>query len=169
MGPDPITTESGPWGAFFSGGLDSFRTLQRFGHQLDHLLFVHGFDIPLSDPAKGDLVQAALTQMAAEVGPSLLTVRTNLRAFTDRWVSWERHQCGGALAAVALLLAPRLSRVIIPYRPLVHRRRTERLDPGRSGVAQRGLSGRAGGALGVPQLQPWSCRTRSIPSANALA
>lgn len=113
-GPVPITTESGPWGAFFSGGLDSFRTLQRFGHQLDYLLFVHGFDIPLSDPAKGDLVQAALTQVAAEVGPSLLTVRTNLRAFTDRWVSWEHHQCGGALAAVALLLAPHLSRVIIP-------------------------------------------------------
>ncbi len=100
--------------AFFSGGLDSFRTLQCHRDQLRHLLFVHGFDIPLAEAEKADAVQGRLARVAAEAGPSLLTVRTNLRAFTDRWVRWDLHQCGCALAAVALLLAPRLGRVWIP-------------------------------------------------------
>lgn len=116
-GPPAAATLPAPAGAmaaFFSGGLDSLRTLQRFRAQLRHLLFVHGFDIALTEQDKADRVRRALTQAAAEAGPSLLMVRTNLRAFTDRWVSWEQHQCGAALAAVALLLAPQLRRVIIP-------------------------------------------------------
>ena len=113
-GPAAMGAGNRPQAAFFSGGLDSFRTLQRHRDQLAHLLFVHGLDIPLAEQDKADLVRGALLRVAAEAGPSLLTVRTNLRAFTDRWVSWELHQCGSALAAVALLLAPRLSRVLIP-------------------------------------------------------
>lgn len=109
-----IPAPSGAMAAFFSGGLDSFRTLQRYRAQLSHLLFVHGFDIALTEQDKADRVRRALSQVAAETGPSLLTVRTNLRAFTNRWVGWERHQCGAALAAVALLLAPQLRTVLIP-------------------------------------------------------
>jgi len=100
--------------AFFSGGVDSFRTLQRCGDQLRHLLFVHGFDIAPAEQEKAQFVRRALTQVAAEAGPSLLTVRTNLRSFTNRWVDWEQHQYGCALAAVALLLAPHLGKVWIP-------------------------------------------------------
>ncbi len=100
--------------SFFSGGLDSFRTLQRHGPTLDHLLFVHGFDIPLHATDKAEAVQRSLAHVAAEVGIDILTVRTNLRAFTDAWVAWDHHQCGSALAAVAHLLAPRLGQVLIP-------------------------------------------------------
>ncbi|MEB3350654.1 MAG: hypothetical protein VKO00_11635 [Cyanobacteriota bacterium] len=106
--------ESAACAAFFSGGLDSFHTLLFFRNQLQHLLFVHGFDIPLAEQSKADLVQRSLLCVAAEAGVSLLTLRTNLRAFTDRWVSWDLHQCGCALAAVALLLKPHLNQVVIP-------------------------------------------------------
>jgi hypothetical protein len=109
-----ISSEPGWGGAFFSGGLDSFRTFQIFRGQLKYLLFVHGFDILLTEHAKADLVRSSLLRVAADTGVSLLILRTNLRAFSDRWVSWEQHQCGGALAAMALLLSPHLSRVIIP-------------------------------------------------------
>ena len=111
----PQPAESTPQqAAFFSGGVDSFRTLQRCGDQLRHLLFVHGFDIAPAEQEKAQFVRRALTQVAAEAGPSLLTVRTNLRSFTNRWVDWEQHQHGCALAAVALLLAPHVGKVWIP-------------------------------------------------------
>ncbi|MFN5116869.1 MAG: hypothetical protein ACK5JJ_02075 [Cyanobacteriota bacterium] len=100
--------------SFFSGGLDSFRTLQRHGPALDQLLFVHGFDIPLHATEKAEAVQRSLALVAEEVGIDILTVRTNLRAFTDAWVAWDHHQCGSALAAVAHLLAPRFRQVLIP-------------------------------------------------------
>jgi hypothetical protein len=106
--------ESGARAAFFSGGLDSFYTLLSRRDQLQHLLYVHGFDIPLAEQLKADLVRSSLLCVAAEAGMSLLVLRTNLRAFTDRWVRWDLHQCGGALAAVALLLSHHLKQVVIP-------------------------------------------------------
>lgn len=107
-------SESGARAAFFSGGLDSFRTLLGLRDQLQYLLFVHGFDLALAEQSKADAVRRRLLCVSEEVGVPLLTLRTNLRAFTDRWVSWDQHQCGGGLAAMALLLRPHLNQVVIP-------------------------------------------------------
>jgi hypothetical protein len=104
--PSVSNAASAARAAFFSGGVDSFHTLL--------CRRVHGFDLALAEQTKADLVKRSLLCVAAEAGMSLLMLRTNLRAFTDRWVSWDRHQCGAALAAVALLLSPHLKQVVIP-------------------------------------------------------
>lgn len=68
----------------------------------------------MEEAGKADAVAAHISEVAAETGTTLLKVRTNLREFTDRWVRWDLHQNGCAIAAVGLLLRPRLDRVWIP-------------------------------------------------------
>jgi hypothetical protein len=61
--------ESGPvgdrLGTFFSGGVDSFYTLLRFGDEITDLILVHGFDIALRN--------APLRRAASEIGAAELS------------------------------------------------------------------------------------------------
>jgi len=98
-------------GMFFSGGVDSFFTLFTHGHEIQDLVFVHGYDIRLSN---GPLHAAALTSIrdvAAATGKRLIHVETNLRQFTNRFGDWAMRYHGPAKGAVALLLAPHLGRI----------------------------------------------------------
>lgn len=88
----------------FSGGVDSFFTLLYSGWTADHLVFVHGFDVPLDDTHRADRIRAELEQVADAVGAHPITVRTNLRQHPDfRRLHWEQSH-GGALAAVGHVL-----------------------------------------------------------------
>ena len=101
-------------GAFFSGGVDSFYTVQKHRDRLTHLIFVHGFDIPLGHAAFRKRVSAALRRAARELELEFVEVETNLRHFADPHASWARDYHGSAMAAVALLLAPRFRKIYIP-------------------------------------------------------
>ena len=100
--------------AFFSGGVDSFFTLQQHREELTHLVFVHGFDLPLvHEKRRREMAQNA-RQVAQQMQLQLVEVETNLRDFSDRYVSWPDANFGAGLAAVALLLAPRFGRIYLP-------------------------------------------------------
>jgi hypothetical protein len=82
---------------------------------IDEFLFVHGFDVPLSEPAIGAQVQCTVQHVATALGCPLVPIRTNIR--DTRWgsfVDWERWGHGAALASVALALGPRYRQVLIP-------------------------------------------------------
>jgi hypothetical protein len=98
--------------AFFTGGVDSFFTLLRRQGEIDMLVFVHGFDIPIGDEPARRTVAAPLRRAAEAFAKPLLEVETNLRDVSDLYVPWEMYH-GAALASVALLLAPRWSRIFI--------------------------------------------------------
>lgn len=100
--------------AFFSGGVDSFHTLVRHADQIDDLVFVHGFDIPLYDFTFFDDNAKRYQTVATHFRKNLRIVRTNLRVFTDRFADWGHYAHGAALAAVALALSSLYGRVIIP-------------------------------------------------------
>jgi len=101
-------------GCFFSGGVDSFWTLLRGGHQLDYLIFIHGFDIPLWDQKRVDAFERSLNIVAAETGKRVIRVKSNLRnKFLFRRTNWERTH-GAVLAAVGHLLVEHLGKMIIP-------------------------------------------------------
>jgi hypothetical protein len=111
----PQTREaSGAVGAFFSGGVDSFYTLQRHRDEITHLVFVHGFDIRLGQNLLREQVADALRRSAGELELPLIEVETNLRAFGDAYAHWAEEYHGAALAAVALFLAPRFEKILIP-------------------------------------------------------
>lgn len=91
--------------AAFSGGADAQFTAYRHsngtaGHATQDLkagVFVHGFDIPLSD--EDGFRRAALDAelVLGDIGLDMHIVRTNLQHLSD--VNWE-HYCGTAIASV---------------------------------------------------------------------
>ncbi len=99
--------------AFFTGGVDSFDTLLFEGERLDALVYVHGFDVRLSDTALRQRVSESLREVAASAGKQLIEIESNLREFLDaRGLSWIWAH-GAGLAAVAHLLVGEFGRVLI--------------------------------------------------------
>ncbi len=100
--------------SFFTGGVDSFHTVIANRDQLDALIYVYGFDVPLDDRPLRAEVGARLQAAAADLGLPLIEIESDLQAFGDRnGVGWNDYH-GAALATVALLLAPQFSRVLVP-------------------------------------------------------
>jgi hypothetical protein len=99
---------------FFSGGVDSFYSLQKRRSEVTHLVFVTGFDIPPRNVAMRQLVTAELRRTAERIGLPLIEVETNLRELSDSVAfSWEQ-QHGAAMAAVAYFLAPSFHKIYVP-------------------------------------------------------
>jgi len=99
---------------FFSGGVDSFYTLQQHRDEISHLIFVHGFDIPLGHKRERQRASDSICKLAQSLDLQLVEVETNLRQFGQPHVSWVKAYFGAAIAAVALLLAPRFNRIYLP-------------------------------------------------------
>lgn len=113
----PVAAASTPGnarGCFFSGGVDSFFSVLKHRATLDRLVFVHGFDLPLSKTALRQEVASRLRAAAETLKLPLLEVETDVREYSDRHLHWGSHFCGAAMAAVAHLLSPWLGEVIIP-------------------------------------------------------
>jgi hypothetical protein len=108
-------------GAFFSCGVDSFYTLlcnaRRYpssdSRSIQHLLLVHGFDIPLERRELFEQVAAHARHTAFEHSKTLLTIATNVRAVTSV-VDWGYYGHGAALASVGLALGDLVHTVFIP-------------------------------------------------------
>jgi hypothetical protein len=98
---------------FYSGGVDSCYSLIRHRDQVDNLILVHGFDVPLADTATFALAEARARDVAGLFGKRLIIVRTNVHfeqpSNPCRW--W--FYIGAALAAVAHALAPNHGKVYI--------------------------------------------------------
>jgi hypothetical protein len=98
---------------FFSGGLDSFCSLVKHRDEVENLVLIHGFDVPLADSKTWDLTEAKAREAARIFGKRLILVRTN--------VFWEQPSVpggwgkyfGAALAAVAHALSPNHGKIYI--------------------------------------------------------
>jgi hypothetical protein len=112
-GPSFDSTQKNGVGCFFSGGVDSFYTLLKHRDEITHLIFVHGFDVPLANWPLRSQVAAAIRAIAAALDKRLIEVETNLRDFSDQYARWDLHYHGAALASVAHLLAGTLSKAYI--------------------------------------------------------
>jgi hypothetical protein len=99
--------------SFFTGGVDSFYTVARHREEIDALVYVHGFDVPLDKPKLDGEVVTKLRQAASMLDKPLIEVWTNIRSITDRYAEWVQYH-GSALAAVALLLAPAFAKIYVP-------------------------------------------------------
>lgn len=99
--------------SFFSGGVDSFYGALKHKQDIDDLVFIHGFDIPLDQTTFRAAVSDRLRAAAGELGHNLLEVETNIRTLLDPYADWNIHSHGCALGVVALALAPQLTRIYI--------------------------------------------------------
>lgn len=104
----------------FSGGIDSFYTL--WSHlpatdpnplsRVSHLLFVHGFDVPLANQRAYETAREAFLPMAKSVDVELIAARTNAQDFAPRF-NWGVFH-GAPLAGCAQALASGLQRFYVP-------------------------------------------------------
>ncbi len=100
-------------GLLFTGGVDSFFSLLEGGVNIDTLVHVQGFDIPLSDSARLASAESDVREVASTLGIDCIVVRSNLRTHpTFQEVSWERTH-GGALISVGHLLRGLLDEIIL--------------------------------------------------------
>jgi len=109
-GPRPASSRAA---LFFTGGVDSFCSLLRHPSEIQSLILVHGFDIPLSDAGRWAQAKCWVDQVAQACKIETVHVTTNLRdneVFSR--VSWEITHVA-ALAGVAHLLDRHFGRVFL--------------------------------------------------------
>lgn len=117
-GSDPYAHD-GLTATFCSGGIDSCYTLIKQMDRIDRLVFVHGFDIPLSDAEGRRQASARLRRLAEACGKELIEIETNLRDVvrlerpSSRLGAWEFSH-GSALAAIAHVLSGVVDRIYVP-------------------------------------------------------
>jgi hypothetical protein len=100
--------------ACFTGGLDSFHTLLTSGDRLDHLVFVHGYDMSLDDHVRISAFERSFREVARRTGKRAVLLRTNLRDHPAcASVSWDRTH-GAALASAGHVLAREIGTLVIP-------------------------------------------------------
>lgn len=100
-------------GLFFTGGVDSFFSLLEAGIDIDTIVNVQGFDIPLADSARLSSAERDVRMVAEALGIRCVVVRTNLRShLAHQPVSWERTH-GGALLSIGHLLRGALSEIVL--------------------------------------------------------
>jgi len=101
-------------GCCFSGGVDSFYSIFQHIHEIETLVFVHGFDIKLEDTVLKDKVLQSLQQAANRLEKELLFVETNIHYFCHYAGDWGMHYNGAAIAAVGAALSNHLHKLYIP-------------------------------------------------------
>ncbi len=122
--PSPAHDENGRTATFFSGGLDSWYSLQRDQDSISALITVKGFDLPTGDRALWPELLRRNREIAAELGKELVVVETDLRQFVDPCQGgfkqpypgdfWGYCLHGMFLDAVGLCLQSRFSRIFVP-------------------------------------------------------
>jgi hypothetical protein len=100
--------------------------------RLDALIHVHGFDVPLADRARREVVAPRVRQAADDLGLPLIEVETDLRLVSNPHVDWGRYH-GAALASIGLCASSRFREILIPatysYRVLLPWGSHTLLDP----------------------------------------
>ncbi|HET6387962.1 hypothetical protein [Hyphomicrobium sp.] len=103
--------------AAFSGGVDSFFTQylnfdRPPGFRTKYAVFIHGFDIPLSEAKIFDDAASAYEAALRKEGVELVRVTTNARAFIPPGF-WEMGH-GSGLIGTALALSSGINRFFVP-------------------------------------------------------
>jgi hypothetical protein len=111
MLPEPASGDG--VGCFFTAGVDSFYSALRHRDEITHLVFVHGFDVPLTKTNLRHRVAAAVNAAGAEMGKEVIEVEADVRSFSDPIVDWTRYH-GSLLACVGHLLTPYLRKIFVP-------------------------------------------------------
>ena len=99
---------------FFTGGVDSFYTLLKRKDEIDKIIYVHGFDIPLSSIEYRTQVNTHIEDVANNLNKQYIKIESNLREFSDNFCNWGYHYHGSALASVAILLQDIIGKIYIP-------------------------------------------------------
>jgi len=100
---------------FFSAGVDSFYTLLSNNSSrktITHLIFTHGMDIPLAEKEFYATTLRNIQKVARHFGITVITVKTNIREFTGKYVKWDFAH-GPVIGSIALVLRGNFDEIFI--------------------------------------------------------
>ncbi len=109
----PIRPTAAGIGLCFSAGADSFFSLLRSGQNIDTLVHIQGFDIPLRDTDRLRSAEHDARAVAEALNLTCVVVRSNLREhplYTP--IPWDNTH-GGAIIGVSHLLTNILGKLVI--------------------------------------------------------
>ena len=98
----------------FTGGVDSFYTLVKHKDEITSVLYVEGFDVPITNAVLARSVRKTVSSVAEAYGVQATFLQSNLKSFTDRVTDWGLIAHGPALASVGLLLQGHFDTMYIP-------------------------------------------------------
>jgi hypothetical protein len=97
---------------FFTGGVDSFYTLLSLKDEISTIIYVHGFDVKLSDHALRKQISDNLKEIAENNNVRLIEFETNIKEYLDDFLHWEFTH-GAALAFIAHTIKSQIDQVFI--------------------------------------------------------
>jgi len=108
-------------GAAFSGGVDSFYTLwtQLARNQpiaearITHGLFMHGFDLRLTEKAAYQTITQKYERLFNDLGLDLISASTNAHQFAEYRIDWSLF-FGAPLIGAAIFLSPLFQKFYVP-------------------------------------------------------
>ena len=110
---DETVSTAGRTALCFSCGADSFFSLYQNLNDIDDLVIVRGYDVPLDDDVRFEALRVNALAVADALGKRLIVIETNLRehSFFAK-VGWKISH-GAALAALGHFLSPEIDRLLI--------------------------------------------------------
>lgn len=99
----------------FTGGVDAFYSLIKHDKEIDDLLYVWGFDLPITEENFYKKIKNHLEKVACKFSKNLIFVKTNLGfEITNKYASWGDYCYGPAIASVILLMSDEYSKCFMP-------------------------------------------------------
>ncbi len=99
--------------AFFSAGVDSFFTALTHLSEVDALVFIVGFDAPLTERALLMETRRGAQNAANELGKLFIEVQTDIRRTADYRISWRFYH-GAVMATIGHLLGCNFTTFYVP-------------------------------------------------------
>lgn len=99
----------------FTGGVDAFYTLIKHQEEIDDLLYVWGFDLPITEQNFYAKVKQHLSVVAKKFNKNIVFIKTNLGfEVTNKYASWLDFCHGPAIASVVLLMSSEYKVCFLP-------------------------------------------------------
>lgn len=98
----------------FTGGVDSFYTLDKHADKISSILFVHGFDVRLKDTELRARMSTHLKAASAAAGKTLIEGASNIRRFLNPHLVWSKMSHGAAISGFVILLSSHHNRFYFP-------------------------------------------------------
>ena len=109
-----ISTPTGKYAQCFTGGVDSYYELLSNPKKPDILLYIHGFDIALTDHERFEAFLVDLNATAMNLNCKPVVIKSNFRAHEAlRNIKWG-HSHGGAIVSAAHCMAADIDKLVIP-------------------------------------------------------
>ncbi|MEW6265924.1 MAG: hypothetical protein AB1641_22860 [Thermodesulfobacteriota bacterium] len=100
-------------GVFFSTGLDSIYTLLKNLHEITDMIFIHGYDLRISEIDLRKKTSDIIEQIGREFNKNVIHVETNLKDVLGQYIPWAKLLHGAALTTIGHMMSRHFRKIFI--------------------------------------------------------